>query len=59
VTLLPFEVRNAADLDGAFAAIVDARADAVITFSDTLTYNFAKQVAELASQKQAAVDVPI
>ena len=48
LTLQSFQARNVADLDGAFAAIVDARADAIITFSDTLTYNFAKQVAELA-----------
>ena len=48
-----------ADIDGGFAAIVEARADAVITFSDTVTFNFANQVAELASEKQAAVDVPI
>ena len=58
VTLLPFEARNVADLDRAFTAIVDARADAVITFSDTLTYNSANQVAELAARNRLPLMSP-
>jgi len=58
VTLQPFQARNVADLDGAFAAIVDARADAVITFSDTLTYNFPNQVAELVARNRLPLMSP-
>jgi putative ABC transport system substrate-binding protein len=58
VTLLPFEARNVADLDRAFTAIVDARADAAITFSDTLTYNSANQVAELAARNRLPLMSP-
>jgi putative ABC transport system substrate-binding protein len=58
VTLQSFEARSAADLDGAFAAIVEARANAVITFSDTLTYNLAKQVAENASRSKLPLMSP-
>jgi len=47
-----------ADIDGAFAAIVEAHADAVITFSDTLTFNFANQVAELASRSKLPLMSP-
>ena len=58
MTLLPFEARNVTDLDRAFTAIVDARADAVITFSDTLTYNSANQVAELAARNRLPLMSP-
>jgi len=58
VTLQSFQAREVADLDGAFAAIADARADAVITFSDTLTYNFPKQVAELAARSRLPLISP-
>jgi putative ABC transport system substrate-binding protein len=47
VTLWPVEVHDPADLDHAFATIVRERAEAVITFSDTMTYNSANRVAEL------------
>ncbi|HMF24504.1 MAG TPA: ABC transporter substrate-binding protein [Pseudolabrys sp.] len=58
VTLQSFEARSMADIDGAFAAIVEAHADAVITFSDTLTFNFANQVAELASRSKLPLMSP-
>jgi putative ABC transport system substrate-binding protein len=58
VTLQSFEVRNVADLHGAFAAIVAARADAVITFSDTFTYNFSNQVADLAARSRLPLMSP-
>jgi putative ABC transport system substrate-binding protein len=47
VTLGPVEVRDRADLDRAFATMVRQRAEAIITFSDTMTYNNASRVAEL------------
>ena len=58
VTLQSFEARSMADIDGGFAAIVEARADAVITFSDTVTFNFANQVAELASRSRLPLMSP-
>ena len=47
VTLLPVEVHDPADLDLAFVTMVRQRAEAIITFSDTMTYNNASRVAEL------------
>ena len=58
VTIQPFQALNVAELDGAFAAIVDARADAVITFSDTLTYNFPNQIADLATRNRLPLMSP-
>jgi len=49
VTLHPFEFRRADELESAFAAIGRAHVDALITFSDLLTYVYAAQVAELAA----------
>ena len=49
VTLQSVEAHDAADLDRAFATIVRERADAVTTFSDTMTYNAPGRVAELAA----------
>ena len=49
VTLLPVEFRRPDDLDPAFATIARERVDALITFSDALTYIFAQRVADLAS----------
>ena len=48
VLLQPVEVHGPDGLEGAFAAMVRERADAVITFSDTMTYNFRNEVADLA-----------
>lgn len=50
LTLQSVEVRSLADLGEAFTAMVPDRADAVITFSDTMTYNFPSRVAELATR---------
>jgi putative ABC transport system substrate-binding protein len=48
VTLQPVEVHGLDDLERAFAAMVRERADAVITFSDTMTYVFPERVTQLA-----------
>src|SRR5829696_2298837 len=45
--LQPVEARDPADLDRAFATMARERAEALITFSDTMT-NHANQIAELA-----------
>jgi len=49
VTLHPVEFRRPEDLEAAFATIKSEHVDALITFSDTLTYVNAKRVAELAA----------
>lgn len=48
VTLLPVEANSLDALEQAFATMVQERADAVITFSDTMTYSFAGRVTEVA-----------
>ncbi|HEX2113495.1 MAG TPA: ABC transporter substrate-binding protein [Alphaproteobacteria bacterium] len=48
VALQSVEARRLADLEEAFAAMVRERADAVITLSDTMTYNFPDRFAALA-----------
>ncbi len=48
VTILPVEARGPDDFETAFTAMVRERAEAVITLSDTMTYNAPKQIAELA-----------
>ena len=47
VTLHPVEFRRPEDLVASFATIKSEHADALVTFSDPLTYVNAKQVAEL------------
>ena len=49
VTLHPVEFRRPDDFDAAFAAIARERVDALITFSDALTYIYAKRVADLTA----------
>jgi putative ABC transport system substrate-binding protein len=49
VTLHPFEFRRADELETAFEAIRRAHVDALITFSDQLTYVYAARVADLAA----------
>jgi ABC-type uncharacterized transport system substrate-binding protein len=58
VTLLPVEVHDPADLDLAFATMVRQRAEAIITFSDTMTYNNASQVAELGLRDRLPIMSP-
>lgn len=49
VTLDSFEFRRADELDATFDAMRQQHFDALITFSDVVTYMFASQIAELAS----------
>jgi ABC-type uncharacterized transport system substrate-binding protein len=49
ITLYPVEFRRTEEIEAAFAAINNQHVDALITFSDQLTYFYAKQVAELAA----------
>ena len=58
VTLLPVEVHDPADLDLAFATMVRQRAEAIITFSDTMTYNNASQIAELGLRDRLPIMSP-
>jgi putative ABC transport system substrate-binding protein len=50
VSLEGFPIQTQGDVDGAFAAIGRSRADALVTFSDTVVHAAAKQVAELAAR---------
>ena len=58
VTLGPVEVRERADLDRAFATMVRQRAEAVITLSDPMTYNYPARVAELALRNKLPLMSP-
>ena len=49
ITLHPVEFRRAEEIEPAFAAIARERVDAVITFSDQLSYFYANRIAELAA----------
>jgi putative ABC transport system substrate-binding protein len=57
-TLPPVEVRDRADLDRAFATMVRQRAEAIITFSDTMAYNSASRVAELGLRHRLPIMSP-
>jgi putative ABC transport system substrate-binding protein len=58
VTLQPVEVHGLDDLEQAFAAMVRERADAVITFSDSMTYVFPTPVAGLALRSRLPLISP-
>ena len=58
VVLHPVEARRPDDLDEAFALMVRERADAVITFSDVMTFNFPGRVAELAAKSGLPLIAP-
>ena len=49
IVLYPVEFRRVDELEGAFAEIDRQHVDALITFSDQLTYVYAKRVAEIAA----------
>ncbi len=49
LSIHPVEFRRPDDFDAAFAAIARERVDALITFSDALTYVHAKRVADLVA----------
>jgi putative ABC transport system substrate-binding protein len=52
ITLQSVESRGATQLDSAFSAMVSGRADAFVTFSDSLTYIQAQRVADLAARNR-------
>jgi putative ABC transport system substrate-binding protein len=52
ITLQSVESRGATQLDSAFSAMVSGRADAFVTFSDSLTYIQARRVADLAARNR-------
>ena len=52
VTLVPVEFRRPDELEPAFATIARERVDALITFSDVLTYSYAPRVAALTSAQR-------
>ena len=58
VTLLPVEFRSADDLEAAFAAVAQDRADALIMFSDVLAHINAQRIATLASEHRLPAMFP-
>jgi putative ABC transport system substrate-binding protein len=56
--LQPVEARGLPELEKAFDAMVRERADAVITLSDTMTYNFPDLVAKLALERRLPLMSP-
>ena len=52
VTLQSVEVRRPHDFDRAFAALTEARPDALITFVESLTIGYRQQIADFAAQHQ-------
>jgi putative ABC transport system substrate-binding protein len=58
VVLQPVEARVPADLDNAFAVMVRDRVDAVMTFSDSMTYYVPNRVAELAAENKLPLMSP-
>ena len=52
VTLRSVESRGPAELESAFSAMTSGRADALVTFSDSLTYLQAQRVADLAANNR-------
>lgn len=58
VTLQPVAARGRDVLAAAFTTMIRERAEAVITFSDATTYNYPRQVAELAIKSRLPVISP-
>jgi putative ABC transport system substrate-binding protein len=58
ILLHPVEARSPGDLDTAFASMTHERVDAVLTFSDTMTYFAADRVAELALESKLPLMAP-
>jgi len=52
VTLQSAEVRGPEDFDRAFAAIVKARPEALVTFAETLTIRYRKRITDFAIQNR-------
>jgi putative ABC transport system substrate-binding protein len=58
IVLQPVEARGPADFNDAFTAIIRARANAALTFSDTMTYAFANRVGALALENRLPLMSP-
>jgi putative tryptophan/tyrosine transport system substrate-binding protein len=58
VSLHPVEVRGPSDFDAAFAAMAREQVDALITFSDVLTFVYAKRVGELVTAARLPAMIP-
>jgi putative ABC transport system substrate-binding protein len=58
VTLQPVEARGRHELTTAFSTMTREHAEAVITFSDTTTYGYPRQVAELAAKNRLPMMAP-
>jgi len=58
VTLQPVQIRGPEDLDGAFSTMTNEQADAVITFSDVVTYQHRMRVADLAAKNRLPMMSP-
>jgi putative ABC transport system substrate-binding protein len=58
VRLQPVEAHDPADLDKAFTLMARERVDAVLTFSDLMTYNFPTRVAALAAENRLPLISP-
>lgn len=58
VTLQPVEARERGGLTTAFSTMIREHAEAVITFSDTTTYNHPRHVAELAAKSRLPLMSP-
>jgi len=59
VTLQSVEARAPTELETAFSTMTRERADAFITFADSMTYVHARKVADLAATSQRAGDVRV
>jgi len=58
VTLLPVEANSPAEFENSFSTMVAMRADAVITFSDSVGYVHRQRLADLAFQNRLAMMTP-
>jgi len=52
ISLQPVESHGPSQIEGAFSAMVSAHADALVTFSDSLTYLQAQRIADLAARNR-------
>jgi putative tryptophan/tyrosine transport system substrate-binding protein len=58
VTLLPVEAKDPTEFESSFSTMVAMRADALITFSDAMTYVHRQRLVDLAFQHRLAMMTP-
>ena len=58
VTLLPVEAKDPTEFESSFSTMIALRADALITFSDAVTYVHRQRLADLAFQHRLAMITP-